>query len=313
MKENFLVKMANPKVSVVMCTRNRLPILVRFCESLYAQSLLPNEFVIVDSSDKPASGFQLYNNQVVGTKPSSVKIKYYHTAPGLTFQRNFGVKHSTGDVIFFFDDDIVLESEFISEIMRVFESDPSYYGGVGTMTNYDNPTFVRKVKESFRGFWGVQRSYGDGKFYLSGFPKFPYGTNQFLDTDILGGGLTAYRREVFDYFSFDENVTGYSYMEDVDFSRRVTYQFRCFYQPLSRCDHRHAESGRGNIRENRKMLMVNFRYFYYKNIYKRNKWSILNHWFSIVGLFVLNIGIERWLGLIDGLMEFREKKKVLLG
>lgn len=300
------------KTTVIMCTRNRLPFLVRFTSTLYKQILLPDEFVIIDSSDYPINQDKEYQSSIVKKKPDGIVLKYYHSLPGLTLQRNIGVKQSSGDILFFFDDDIILEDDFINAIVSVFNSNLDYFGGVGTMTNYDNPSWLRMFKEKFRGFWGVQRSYGDGKFFLSGFPKFPYGTNKMIDTEILGGGLTAYKRTVFDHFSFDENVTGYSFMEDVDFSRRVTKKFKCFYQPLARCEHRHAATGRGNVRENRKMLMVNFRYFYFKNFHIYNKWSIFHHWFAIIGLFTLNIGINKCLGLIDGLREFNAKRNSLL-
>lgn len=297
--------------SVIVCSRNRLEFLIRFTESLYSQNLLPDEYIIVDSSDQPINRNNRYKTEIERKKPNGTILKYFHTTPGLTFQRNFGVSKAKGDIIFFFDDDIVLEKNYIKEIMNVFNKNPEYYAGMGNIVSFENPSFFTLFKENLRGFFGLNRSYGDGKFYLSGFPKHPYGKKEFMDTQVLGGGLTAYRKVVFEEFSFDENVTGYSFMEDVDFSRRVSYKYKCFYQPSARCEHLHANGGRGSIKENRKMLMVNFRYFYFKNFYGRNKYSILAHWFAILGLFLFNFSFERKMGLFLGLKEFYHRKKEL--
>jgi glycosyltransferase involved in cell wall biosynthesis len=41
------------KTSVILCTKNRVDAVIRFTESLYNQIVLPDEFIVVDSSDEP--------------------------------------------------------------------------------------------------------------------------------------------------------------------------------------------------------------------------------------------------------------------
>ena len=295
-----------------MCTRNRLSYLIRFTESLYKQVILPEEFIIVDSSDERIDSLDEYKLSIVNKKPAKTNLFFYHTKAGLTYQRNFGVNKSSNQILFFFDDDIVLESNFIKYIMDTFNKNTQYFGGMGNMTNYNNPSTKSILKEMIKGFFGIQRAYGNGKFYLSGFPSSPIGSSKFIETEVLAGGLTAYRKEIFNEFKFDESVTGYSYMEDVDFSRRVSYKYKCFYNPKALCDHRHGEGGRGTRFDNRKMLMINFRYFYFKNFYARNKQSIFAHWFSIFGLFLLNWKLEDKQGLYAGLKYFHKLKTAFI-
>jgi glycosyltransferase involved in cell wall biosynthesis len=85
-----------------------------------AQSISPYEILIVDASDTDQS--------YVATKDEfhqNPKIKYIHSTSrsGLSADRNTGIRHSSGDVILFLDDDTVLEKGFIKEIVRIFEED----------------------------------------------------------------------------------------------------------------------------------------------------------------------------------------------
>ena len=100
------------KTSVVLCTRNRVDEVIRFCQSLYNQTELPDELIIVDSSDTPLN----YNEKFLGffkQRQQDIYLRFIHTEPGLTRQRNVGVRESSGDIIYFFDDDVILEPDFL--------------------------------------------------------------------------------------------------------------------------------------------------------------------------------------------------------
>jgi len=159
-------------------------------------------------------------------------------------------------------------------------------------------------------------SYGNGKFQKSGLPRHPHGTNEFKEVEVLSGGLTGYRKEIFKEFEFDEKLIGYSYMEDIDFSRRVSYKYKLFYDPQAKLEHKHTAGGRGGIRDNRKMYMLNHRYLFFKNFYPRNRLLIIPHWWSILGLIAYSLiswSKEPVKGYLDGLREFRKRKGELLG
>jgi len=74
--------------------------------------------VIVDASDT-----EELNEAIKRQFSGSVKIIYIHSKPGLTHQRNVGVEASYGDIIFFLDDDVILDKDFVKEIINVFEND----------------------------------------------------------------------------------------------------------------------------------------------------------------------------------------------
>ena len=68
------------KISVIICTRNRLDDVKKTLPSILAQTRLPNELIIVDSSDEKKLKVYLDALEL----PFSVR--YFHTQPGLTLQ-----------------------------------------------------------------------------------------------------------------------------------------------------------------------------------------------------------------------------------
>ena len=293
------------KVSVIVCTKDRLKSLIRFYNSLILQTELPDEFIIVDGSTIPINQSENYKSKINDFKKT--KIYYYNTEPGLTKQRNNGISKATGDIIYFFDDDIILEHLFLEKMNFIFINFPEFYAGMGLMTNYDHLiTFKEILILSIKRFFLLSHAYGSGKFYKSGFASHPYGQNMFLETNVLAGGLTGYRKDVFKYFSFDDSLTGYSYMEDDDFSKRLTKKYKAFYNPKARCYHDHAEGGRGDTYNNKKMLIYNHRYFFYKNFNYQNIFFRIAHYWSIFGLFVCSPSINAFRGYIKGLKDFNQ-------
>ena len=66
------------KVSVVICTKNRVQELRQCLKSLIAQSFPPDEVIIVDASDTEDAYLKI--------KEEFPRFKYLHTKPALTYQ-----------------------------------------------------------------------------------------------------------------------------------------------------------------------------------------------------------------------------------
>ena len=113
--------MAQLTASVIVATRNRLSALEMSLPLLLRQTRLPQEIVVVDSSDDHAAVAALVE-RLNGTAP--VAIRLIQSAHGLTLQRNIGLGAISGDVVFFPDDDSLLFPETIAEVMRIYELDP---------------------------------------------------------------------------------------------------------------------------------------------------------------------------------------------
>ena len=92
------------KISVIIPTYNRYEFLKRALNSVYAQTFLPSEVIVVDDgSTDNTSHIQL----------DFPKIKYiYQKNSGVSSARNTGIKNATSDWIAFLDsDDTWLESK----------------------------------------------------------------------------------------------------------------------------------------------------------------------------------------------------------
>jgi len=306
------------RTSVIVPTRNRVDEAIKFIKSLYNQVELPDEFIIVDSSDVSIISHREFND-IFKKMEGKIALYYIYTEPGSSKQKNTGIKTASGDIIYFFDDDTILEPDYLQIMNKTFNENPDYMGGMGTIIGIPQLFFRGKIINAFKRVFLLQHDYGNGKFQKSGFAKHPYGTGEFKEVEVLGGCGMAYRRDVLKHSNFDEHLdeerTGYSYMEDADLSRRVSYRNKLFYNPKAKLEHRRVLGGRGNIRNKRKMYMVSHRYLFFKNFYIKNKLYIISHWWSIVGLIVNSFifeSKEARKGYLDGLKEFKRRRKEFL-
>jgi len=311
------------KTSVVLCTRNRPNEVLRFCQSLLMQTELPYELIIVDSSDMPLSDYPEYidMSRQIGSK---LDVKYLHTQPGLTRQRNYGIKETGGNIVYFFDDDVVLRPDFLQVMNQTFTDNPHYVGGcglaIGDKAAYQrNRSTVKRIRKALSNLYNYifLLSYkGEaGRFKRSGFPERPFGSETFKEVELLSGCNMGYRKEVFSEFTFDENLAGYALMEDADFSRRISRKHRLFYNPNAVLEHKHATSGRESTYDLKKMYMLNYRYLFIKNRYKGDNLATLAHWWAILGLVAKSLLLwrkEEVRGYLHGLREFNRRKTTLL-
>jgi len=281
--------------------------IINFTKSLYVQTRLPEQYIIIDASDVPLNKRESFT-KIFNQKPDITELLYVHTKPGLTLQRNIGAGKATGDIIFFFDDDVILENNYIEIIAKVYIEKQQYMGGMGMMTNYERRPLWRMLLSKI---FMLQMPSGDGKFFLSGFPKHPYGKNKFMNTEVLSGCIQSYRRGIFteDGYRFDENLGGYSFMEDVDFSRRVSFKYTLFYEPAAKCVHLSSPADRNKIRISLEMYVKNHIYLFFKNHYKGDKIKIMFLVWSIIGLYVywgirknFKAAVDAWIGITQGIV-----------
>jgi len=287
-------------ISVIICTKDRPIELTRFVKSLNAQTLLPDQLVIVDASDND-------NTRVhINEKDRVIKyaIRYVQTAPGLTRQRNIGIREAKGKYVFFFDDDVVLDSDYIRIIMETFSHlQGVQLGGLtGRIVNIEERP---ELWETILKMVFFLSDLGDGKIKLSGFPSLRIDEKASY-VGFLSGCNMVYPKAIFSEFMFDENLTGYSYMEDVDLSYRVSKKYRLYYQPKAKLKHLSTTYKSVDSRSLRRIMVRNHYYLFRKNLPKD-----LPHLFafamSIVGLLLYNGLIMKdilsCIGIVEGLMK----------
>lgn len=270
--------------SVIVCTRNRPHDVQRCLLSLSKQTVPPTELIIVDSSDEPLQHHALLTDTFnAATFPHSTLI-YQHTKPGLTYQRNVGINLARGEIIYFFDDDVILAHDYLQEMEHVFITHPFYAGGMGSITNM--PPKKQSFNRALRHLFFLQRDYASGNFTPSGMPTHAYGSTTFKNVEVLGGCCMAFRATTFACHRFDETLSRYAYMEDADISHRICQESSLFFNPRAQLEHHNSPIARDAVVANRAMFIRNYRYLFFKNIYPKNRLKIIAYYWSIVGLFV---------------------------
>jgi GT2 family glycosyltransferase len=279
------------RVSVVIPTKDRTHSLCKAIDSIVNQTLLPDEIILVDSSKKIDDRSFLKD----GFTDSIPLVKFIWSNQVLTVARNIGIEHSSGDVIFFFDDDVVLDRDYIKEVVKVFMNDPreKIAGVMGNIRNLkrDTSSLTAIVRRLF-----FLDHFGDGKFLPSGLPTYVHGQEKKLQTEFLSGCTSAYRRKVLNEFAFDEKLgklSGYCYLEDADMSYRVSRKYNLVYTPLARLEHHPSVKAGLNMMIRTKQLVTNHYYLFNKNIPKQLSamlafcLSLLGH-LLVRGLFPLS-------------------------
>jgi GT2 family glycosyltransferase len=287
-------------ISVIVPTRNRPDYLAGFLDSLKNQTRRPDELIIIDASDTEGT------RTMIEMKGDGLpfEVIYKREAPGSARQRNIGFRTSRGRYLFFFDDDVILEPDYIGMVCDTFSKhgEEGLGGVTGKITNIrrDSSPWERAFKRVF-----FLSDFGKGGVKLSGFPSLRIGDEPSY-VEILSGCNMAYLRAVFSQFLFDERLTGYSYMEDIDLSFRISRRYLLYYQPKARLEHHPSAYRTYDPRELRRMMIQNHRYLFKKN-QTQDLPHLLCHWISILGVFLYNGFLQRdfmaAMGIIEGLRE----------
>lgn len=304
------------KVSVILCTKNRLEDLTKCIESISIQSHIPHEIIIVDSSETNELERILEQIHV----SIEIPLRYIHKKASLTQARNIGIKTSKGNIIIFLDDDVILDKYYVKEIVNVFENDEKKrIGGVtGTIINMmkpENSSFIKRginsIMYSLRIIFLLPRNNSNGKFLPSGHPTGVFVKNKIVEREHLSGANMAFRREVLNKFKFDENLQGYCFMEDCDISYRVSRKYKTVLTPNAKLIHNLSPVARDKEYNRMKMVIENHYYLFKKN-FPQDFMHKFAFWWSVIGLFVMEAtgrNKEGLRGLINGIIYIKRQKK----
>lgn len=319
--EGLSLKSSEPlKISVAISTKNREQDLKKCIESILIQNYKPYEIIIIDSSDTN----DLESKLNLLCEPKNTPLKYVHAEVSLTCARNIAIEKCTGDIILFIDDDVILDKNYIKEIVNVFYRDAEKkIAGVtgniiaeGSNAEEVKKSFLylinRKIVEILAKVFFLPR-HGNGRFQLSGFPTLIYSKNinEVIVTEFLFGCNMAFRKEIVDEFKFDENLYGYCDLEDDDFSYRVSRAHRNVYTPFAKLIHNVSPVSRVEKYDKAKMRMENHYYLFKKNLPQTRKYKFA-FWWSVIGLFVMAmIGRNKEVlkGLMNGLINIKRNNR----
>ncbi len=228
-------------VSVVVCTYNRPQQLANCLRSLQQLSPQPHEILVVDNA--PASGeTRLLVDQVAGAR--------YVAEPrlGLSAARNTGIRASTGEIVAFTDDDVLVDPGWIGWLQEGFRNS-QVMSVTGLVLPAELETEAQLVFE--RGFGGFGQGYRPLRFDSRFFARLkPRGVPVWR---IGAGANMALRRSAFDQVGvFDERLgagaAGCS--EDSELWYRLLARgWVCRYEPRAVVHHVHRRDFEGLKRQ----------------------------------------------------------------
>jgi glycosyltransferase involved in cell wall biosynthesis len=270
------------KISIIVPTLERSEYVVRFLKSLLVQQRLPDEVLIIDSSDSDKTKKVCEDFSQCSTIP----IKYvYSPIKGITSQRNLGINNSKGDIIFFFDDDIVIYPNYISEIEKIFVNDSEQIiGGIGGVIEGTSsslgellgfvfcfpPNKVGKVRRSGKNINYHQKN-----------------IKEITSVQWLMGGCSAFRNIVFMTEAFSTFFEGYGLGEDREFSYRCSKKWKLVVTPLAVCQHLNSSTGRPNFYNLGYQLIRNNHYIFIKDIDNKAFIDYAEYIWSRIGLLLM--------------------------
>ena len=227
--------------SFVIPTKNRPIELATVFDAILAQNRLPEQVIIIDQSSKD----NVIKEQLAPqAKKENIRLDYIHdeSINGLVQAKATSIQYNQCDYISFFDDDIVHEPNYLEAIEESIIAHPEMIGLNGVILNAPKEGLLKRLIFRFTHF-GL---YKDNR--QSVIRSLKEGTIQPQSVDTLSGGLSTWKKEVFDNVTFDTKNKFHAY-EDKEFSIRIERAFpkQMFIVPQAKLYHYHAAGNRQSL------------------------------------------------------------------
>jgi GT2 family glycosyltransferase len=261
--------------TLIVCTYMRPQPLLNLLHSVAKQTLYPNEILIIDGST---------NNETesILTQHPFKNLNYFKVDAlhrGLTKQRNFGIEQvsKSSEIVCFLDDDIILDAHYFENLIQTYTEKPDALAVGGYISNevswkkellpkdrnhfyYDGWQRTEPSRFKIRRFFGLLPDTEPGFM-----PTFSHGRSvSFLPpsgktyrVEQLMGGVSSYRKNVFDKMAFSTYFEGYGLYEDADFSLRLAKTGTLYINTSAQLAHHHDGLGRPNKFKYGKMVIRN--------------------------------------------------------
>ena len=288
------------KFSLVVCTYMRPKPLLNLLQSVQGQTLYPDEILIIDGSTNQDTALVLKGNQF--------KNLHYFLVPsahrGLTKQRNYGIERVGSEIkiVCFLDDDIVLERDYFEQLIKTYERYPEALGVGGYIINevasdFVGETYIPKRNDYFFDGWkrkdsvrfitrkiiGLDSDCKPGFFPTFGHERsvsFLPPSGKIYETEMLMGGVSSFKKTIFETIRFSTYFEGYGLYEDADFTLRLSQRGKLYVNTNAKLKHYHDVSGRPNQFHYGKMVVRNGWYVWRIKNTNPNAKTILK-WHSI--------------------------------
>lgn len=285
-------------ISVVIPTYNRREDLDRCLQSVYNQSIAPAQVIVVDNGSAALSDIIAKWEEQFAAGTIGFIYKKNEGENSANVARNIGIHYSTGTIVSFLDDDVVLDTGYYHEILDTFVR----YSPVNGVQGYNRSSFNNipktlsdKFLHTYCRIFQVSSFFShDGCRMLPSLcVTYPYPQISDVRTCEWMSGAAVYRRSVLDEITWDPALKKYSWNDDGDISYRVfkKYPGTLYMNPKAMYWHKGSRSGRNPRREIIYASEVYDFYLFFKNIeYSTHNFFIFMT--SRLARLILNIAMD---------------------
>ena len=295
-------------LSVIISTYDREYYVNQLLDSIQSQTCIPKEIIISDSSK-----FDLNYKVPISLNVKVVKSKIAQ----LTYQRNFGVSFAKYEIILHIDDDVILEVDYIENIMDTFKKDKKNQIDVvgGYISNEWNKKNIKNnlIVKLFNHIGLFDGQLLPGKISNTGI----FIELQGLDinkgicrTDFISGTSFAVRSLVYEKYAHPESVNKYG-GEDKVFSRMIGKDYQMVINTKARLKHLYAQSGNRDSDYTSYKNTVRFNIYIQKYFPKIDSSTIvLRTYYFLLGIQLMATGV---MGFFIGVETRKNKNRVIRG
>jgi glycosyltransferase involved in cell wall biosynthesis len=182
-------------ISVILCTYNpNEKYLARALDSILYQDMKKEdwEFVVIDNNSSTPV------REMDAVRQRGVRVEF-EGKQGLSAAREYGIRHTRGDILVFIDDDNILAPEYLSKVKTVFDTP-----NIGIVSGSIAPEYEREPDGWFKDFecmLAIRTHLGE-RAYLSNIPSY----NEYFP---VGAGMACRRTLVEAYYNAIANGSAY--------------------------------------------------------------------------------------------------------
>jgi len=260
--QNVATSRKMPSWGLLICTYNRRDILKRCIQQALAQSLSPQEIVIVDASDNWEDNKLMIETLIASSALADTLRLVYEQAKvrSSTHQRNQALDLVTVDVAFAIDDDSLMYPDCAETLVSIYAQDtekkiaavgacevatPPDHLDVGSSREVQLKTSLcSKVKSSLKRLLENQLAVHKHFVPYTGWLKPSIRQSGLTPAYVMSGFCTTFRTEFGRKVRWSEVLRYYALHEDSDFSYRLSELGSIVYAEKARICHVQAKSGR---------------------------------------------------------------------
>lgn len=274
--------------TLIVATYRRPDDVLALLSSLCALPDAPSEVAVVDGSPDDRS-----ENVVLPWARDTdlpFDLLYIRSPAGLTRQRNVGIDATSGDFVFFLDDDCVPEPGYFEAIRACYRSGAD--GPPGAVCGFVDNEVGRPLSTRWRVrlALGIVPRLGPGAYFPTA-TSYPYALGERFSgarrVHAMPGCAMSFRRRVLDQHRFSSFFYGYSQGEDLEMSLRVGRESTILWCGDAHAVHHHVPSGRPSTAEKGKMEVRN-RYFIWRRFTPRRSFGLHVRFWSDLALGIAN-------------------------